>query len=239
MSETNSIDIVVKNNNTIIKDNNSITVIDDNIKNNKDIDKDTIMNDEINNKDNNYVFFNNNELYGNGNVLLSTNQNYTVRRDKAIKYFRLALNIANIFSKDPSTKVGSVFMNPCTYHILSIGYNGMPRGINETDIKKWERPQKYKYVEHAERNGIYNATNSGTSLCNSICVVSMFPCADCARGLIQVGCKMIIAPNITEVFETSPDLGERWRNEWTISMEMLREAKINIMVISNNEINNY
>lgn len=149
-----------------------------------------------------------------------------IRLDKAAKYLELAKSISTIFSKDPSTKVGALFLIPDTYQVLSIGYNGMPRNINEKKEERWERPIKYKYVEHAERNAIYNAAYAGTSLKGSVAVVTLFPCADCSRALIQSGIKAVVTeePRWAEM--------ERWKADWEISMELFNEAGIEIIYVN-------
>lgn len=145
--------------------------------------------------------------------------------EKAEKYFDLAKHMANSFSKDTSTKVGALMLAPESYQILSMGYNGMPRGFNEKIEKRWERPQKYFFTEHAERNAIYNACRNGTSLENSIAVVTMFPCADCMRGLIQAGVKKIVTKE--------PLLScDRWGSHFEASLEMAKECNIDITYIS-------
>jgi len=169
-------------------------------------------------------------------ITLSNGQNVVMRRSKAIKYYKLTKYMANLFSKDPSTKVGALFMYPGTMQILSMGYNGMPHGIDESVATKWERPLKYKLIEHAERNAIYNAAQSGTPLRDSICVTSMCPCADCARGVIQSGCKMVITYDIAEFERENPDVAARWKPEWDISIGMMIEAGIQLMFLSKNEI---
>jgi len=147
-----------------------------------------------------------------------------IRRDKAEKYYELAQHQANIFSKDPSTKVGAIILAKKSLQILSLGYNGMPRGIDETRAVRWERPQKYKYVEHAERNALYNACRHGTPLEGAIAVVTMFPCTDCARALIQSGIQCVV---------TSPPTlqCDRWGADFEVSKEMLEEARVELFYI--------
>lgn len=141
-----------------------------------------------------------------------------IRTDKAEKYMKLASFMANEFSKD-TTKVGAVFLRPDTLTILSTGYNGMPRGIDEDKKKRWERPYKYFYVSHAEMNAITSACKHGTSLDGSIAVVTMFPCSGCAKAMIQSGVKMVVCPK--------PDLDDkRWGEEFRYSLEMLEEAGV-------------
>jgi len=61
-----------------------------------------------------------------------------MRQDKAEKYYELATSFANIFSKDPATKVGTIILAPDSYQVLTMGYNGMPRGIDETIEERWD-----------------------------------------------------------------------------------------------------
>jgi dCMP deaminase len=167
-------------------------------------------------------------------ITLSNGKTLIVRRSKAIKYYKLTQYMAQLFSKDPSTKVGALFIYPGTLQILSMGYNGMPRCIDETIQARWDRPLKYKFVEHAERNAIYNAVQSGTGLKDSICIVSKLPCADCARGIIQSGCILIISLDFND---EDPELIARWKPDWDVSLIMFREAGIRIIFLTKQEVN--
>jgi dCMP deaminase len=169
-------------------------------------------------------------------LILSNGQKSIIRRTKAIKYYRQAMNFANEFSKDPSTKVGAIFIYPGTMQILSMGYNGMPRGIDETISDRWNRPQKYKWTEHAERNAIYNAAQCGTPLRDSICISTLSPCADCARGIIQSGCKMVITYDDNELAKDNPEVVARWQSDCAMSLIMFKEAGIQVMFLSKDEI---
>jgi dCMP deaminase len=156
----------------------------------------------------------------------------TIRKDKAIKYYKLVCSMAEIFSKDPSTKVAALFLYPDSLQIISMGYNGFPRGINESGSERWERPIKYKYVEHAERNAIYNACFNGVTLKNSICIVTLFPCADCARGIIQSGAKMVVSKKL----DMNDEKSSRWKDDWEISMNMFNEAGVGMLFLDNNDL---
>ncbi|VBB17708.1 deoxycytidylate deaminase [Yasminevirus sp. GU-2018] len=169
-------------------------------------------------------------------ITMSNGQKVLMKRSKAIKYYKLTEFFANTFSKDPSTKVGAVFLYPGTLQVLSMGYNGMPRNVDETIAERWERPLKYKFTEHAERNAIYNAAQSGTPLRDSICVASMCPCADCARGVIQSGCKMVITRDVDELQRENPDVVSRWKPEWDVSIGMMQEAGVQIMFLTKAEL---
>ena len=144
-----------------------------------------------------------------------------MRPDKALKFLKLAECQANLFSKDPNTKVGSIFLDSKTYQILSTGYNGFPININETK-ERWVRPTKYSYVSHAEANAISFAARNGVALDKSIAVVTLFPCTSCAKLIIQSG--------ISTVVTKKPDLNcIRWGNDFKIALEMFQEVGIHVI----------
>lgn len=122
-------------------------------------------------------------------------------------------------SKDTSTKLGAVAVGP-NNEIRAVGYNCFPRGVNDNVPDRYERPLKYKWFEHAERNLFYNAARIGTSLSGCTLYVPWIPCTDCARGVIQTG--------IVEVVVQDFVAPTRWRDDFDISLEMLREASIPI-----------
>lgn len=142
-------------------------------------------------------------------------------KNKWIKrFFEYAKYIAT-WSKDKNTKVGCVIVNDDN-DIISRGYNGFPRGANDDDHpERYERPAKYMWTEHAERNAIYNAAREGVSLRDTNAFVTYFPCVDCTRGLIQVGVKKIYSPK--------PDFEhEKWGESWTKAYEMLIECGVEV-----------
>jgi dCMP deaminase len=147
-----------------------------------------------------------------------------VKKSKKLeKYMALANFKAEIFSKDPSAKVCALILAPDSMQELSSGFNGPPRKINDEIPERWERPAKYFWVEHAERNAIYNASRRGTPLEKSIMVVNKFPCADCARAIIQVG--------VVQLYTVRPDpIGApQWAESWDASQTMLNEAGIDVI----------
>lgn len=99
-------------------------------------------------------------------------------------------------SKDRSTQVGCVIVGEDN-EVLSVGYNNFPRGVNDDIDERHERPMKYSYVEHAERNAVYNAARQGIKLNGARAYLSWggFPCEHCTRALIQSGIKEIIVNN--------------------------------------------
>ena len=93
---------------------------------------------------------------------MTKKQKFTFSDEWDIRFMNLAKMIAT-WSKDTSTKVGCVIIGP-DKEIRSTGYNGFPRGVDDTIAKRKERPAKYKFTEHAERNAIYNASLFGASV---------------------------------------------------------------------------
>ena len=104
------------------------------------------------------------------------------------EYFIKLADVVAEKSKDRSTKVGVVVVGP-DREIRSTGYNGFPRGINDDIDERHERPAKYDWTEHAERNAVYNAARMGQSLkdCTMYFNWEPCPCVDCARAIIQAG----------------------------------------------------
>lgn len=100
--------------------------------------------------------------------------------------------LVSSWSKDRSRKVGAVIVDNRNT-VLAIGWNGFPRGIDDESFEeRHQRPAKYAWTEHAERNAIYNAASTGTNLSGSTIYVPWFPCVDCARAIIQSGVDSVV-----------------------------------------------
>jgi dCMP deaminase len=138
------------------------------------------------------------------------------------RFIELA-QLISTWSKDRSTGVGSVITTK-DHRVISIGYNGFPSGANDKIEARHERPAKYQYTEHSERNAIYNAARSGVSTIGCTMYVMWQPCADCARGIIQSGIDRIVC--------TKPDdTDERWGPSFKIGQELLEECGVQITYI--------
>ncbi len=110
------------------------------------------------------------------------------------EYFMAVAKLAGMRSKDPNSQVGSCIVS-ADNKILSIGYNGFPRGCSDEDFpwaREGEDPlkTKYIYVTHSELNAILNFR--GGSLEGAKIYVSLFPCNECAKAIIQAGIKKVI-----------------------------------------------
>lgn len=130
------------------------------------------------------------------------------------------LGIADVVSqrsKDPSTQLGAVIVGPDN-EPRSWGYNSFPRGIRDDVPERLVSPEKYLWIEHAERNAVYNAALHGASLKGCTLYCAWPPCIVCARGIIQVG--------IIRVVVKSFNVPERWRENMSKSVTMLKEAGV-------------
>ena len=110
------------------------------------------------------------------------------------QYFMSIAILSACRSKDPVTKVGACIVSNRN-HVLALGYNGMPTGCDDEKMP-WGKDAnsiletKYPYVCHAELNAIFNS--GGRVLKNARLYVTLFPCCECAKAIIQVGIKKVI-----------------------------------------------
>lgn len=125
------------------------------------------------------------------------------------------------WSKDRSTKVGALVVDD-RRRILATGYNGFPTGVNDNPDYRHERPIKYKFTEHAERNCIYAAANHGVALdrCTMYCLRPT--CSDCARAVIQAGLKRV-------VYFDDPIKG--WDEDSQVTEKLFLEAWTDVIVV--------
>lgn len=137
-----------------------------------------------------------------------------------MRYIQLATDVSS-WSKDPSAKVGAVIVGS-KGQVLSQGYNGFPRGVNDHVERYNDRKEKHKYVVHAEMNAIYNASYTGVSLDGATIYVYGLPvCNECAKGIIQVGIKSVVVatPEWLEV-------NTKWVDSWLCAISMFDEAGV-------------
>ncbi len=128
------------------------------------------------------------------------------------EYFMSIAKLSAMRSKDPSTQVGACIVNQ-NKRIVGMGYNGFPSGCEE-DSFPWDNDKdfldsKYAYVVHAEVNAILNATSN---LDGCTIYVSLFPCNECAKVIIQSGIKHV-------VFEE-----DRPECDWNVASKKLFDA---------------
>ncbi len=109
------------------------------------------------------------------------------------EYFMGVAQLSALRSKDPNTQVGSCIVSS-SHKILSMGYNGLPAGCDDDEFP-WGREgevldTKYPFVTHSELNAILNYR--GGSLEGATLYVSLFPCNECAKAIIQAGIRTVI-----------------------------------------------
>ena len=125
-------------------------------------------------------------------------------------------------SKDQSTHVGAVIVGKDN-EVRSVGYNGFVRGLDDSIQCRYKRPEKYFWMEHAERNAIYNATLMGTSLKECRMYTNDVPCMDCGRAIVQSGITEVIVDSLWDFDNT-----DKWREHAKRTIEMFEELGLKI-----------
>lgn len=135
------------------------------------------------------------------------------------RFLDLAVHVSE-WSKDPSTKVGSVIVAP-DRRVLSIGYNGFPRGVHDLEERLSHRETKYAFVAHAERNALDNVE---TSMRGCTIYATLQPCAECTKSIIQKGIKRVVC--VVDNNKTT-----HYNNFINYSLIMMQEAGIDVVQI--------
>lgn len=135
------------------------------------------------------------------------------------RFLNLATHVSE-WSKDPSTKVGSVIVAE-DKRIMSVGYNGFPRGVEDTEERLNDRPTKYAFVAHAERNSL---DNIDASIRGCTMYVTLQPCPECAKSIIQRGIKKV-------VYKYNPER-ENLSNFMKFTIAMFEEAGVEFIPVT-------
>jgi len=140
----------------------------------------------------------------------------------AKRYVNLSEYVAQ-WSKDPSTQTGAVIVRPDNT-VASVGYNGFPRGIEDTAELLYNREEKYKRVIHCEMNAILNARErlDGYTLYE-------WPaqsCERCAVHIIQAGIIKVVSP-----YDVPDDMKSRWGESWKVTEELFKEAGVEVVYV--------
>lgn len=138
-----------------------------------------------------------------------------------LRLMAVAQAIAGL-SKDPSTQIGALIIGP---HGDGgpWGFNGAPRGCkaDEPGDPRGERPEKYYWFEHAERNAIYAAARSGYATAGCTMIVTHPPCADCARAIVQAGIVRVVV-----LATTNDDFRLRWHQHTERAARLFGECGV-------------
>lgn len=129
------------------------------------------------------------------------------------RFLRLSREVAG-WSKDPSTQVGSVIVDEKN-RVVSLGFNGFPRGIKDTQELYTDREEKYKRVLHAEQNAILFADKSLQGC--TLYTYPLSPCSSCALLIIQSGISNVV---------TVTHQG-RWIDSCELAIELFSDSGVN------------
>lgn len=135
------------------------------------------------------------------------------------RFMSLADHVAQ-WSKDPSTKVGACIAAP-DRTIVSLGYNGFPRGVRDDALRYADRATKYEFVVHAEMNALLTAPRIPPGC--TLYVNPLFPCPTCAAAIVQSG----IARVVTHLATDRPD----WAPRWALARTIMLEGGVSITVL--------
>jgi len=130
-----------------------------------------------------------------------------------LRYLEMA-KLVSTWSKDPSTKVGAVIVDSDNT-VISVGFNGLPRRIQDTDQRLNNRDIKLKMIIHAEINAIITAKRPLNGA--TIYTYPFMSCSQCAGLIIQSG----ICRHIS--YKTN---NERWKDSFDLALEMFDEARV-------------
>lgn len=138
-------------------------------------------------------------------------------------YFMTMVYLVASKSKDETTHIGAVIVG-VDNEVISTGYNGFVRGVNDYDEKKNQRPEKYFWIEHAEKNAIFNTVRRGSSSLKGCKIyTNAIPCMGCAKAIVQSGiCEVIVDKNW---------LGKKddwWSEDVERSLELFKESKVKL-----------
>jgi dCMP deaminase len=137
------------------------------------------------------------------------------KTDWNLRFMRMAdLEVAQ-WSKDRSRKIGAVIIKD--REIVTTGFNGMPRGVNDDVDARHEKPEKYHWFIHAESNAIINAARQGKSTLGADIYVNLFPCDTCAGFIVQAGIKKFFCDKEPDF--NDPKFGEGFKRALIILSE--------------------
>lgn len=149
------------------------------------------------------------------------------------EYFMGLAHLSAMRSKDPSTQVGAVIVD-AEHKVVGIGYNGLPIGCSDDEFP-WDREggmleTKYAFVVHAELNAILNSTRD---LHGCTLYVSLFPCNECAKAIIQSGIRRIVYEDDKYAAADNVIASKRMLNAAGVELIRLgKRVRLNVEVIA-------
>ncbi len=145
-----------------------------------------------------------------------------MNKDQQREYLIAAYNLAT-HSPDPSTQ-NAVLLVKDDFYVIASAINCFPVGVKYL-ADRWERPAKYQWIEHAERNAIYQSGRIGVATEGLTMVAVWAACADCARGIVQSGVSTLIRHNPPN----SDEGADRWLASIEIGDTIMREGGVEII----------
>jgi dCMP deaminase len=133
-------------------------------------------------------------------------------------------------SKDPSSKFACLVVAKDN-SIKASGFNGFPRGVNDSKERYDDRKTKYLYVVHAEANAIASAAKAGVSLENCFIYIDTFPCSSCTKLIIQSGISQIILNGDSEI-HNNLEFQTRWSEDIEVTTNMCNESGVEIRIFN-------
>lgn len=138
------------------------------------------------------------------------------------RFINLAEHVAQ-WSKDPSTKVGAVIVDS-QRRVVSLGYNGLPRGVIDHDYILNNKELKLQVVKHAEENAILNSLLRPA---DCTIYVTHHPCASCAGSIVQSGIRRVVFPSVC--LDTT--FSERWKQSLSLAQTIFEESGVEVLEI--------
>jgi len=137
-------------------------------------------------------------------------------------YLTEAYKYARDKSQDKSTQIGCILVSPFE-GVVTYATNTFTHGISPNK-KMQERPLKYDYIEHAERNAIYRCALKGYCTSGLTMYCPWWCCADCARGIVQCGINRFVGHHLMYELAT-----KRWKDSIDRGMELLHAAGVEVV----------
>ncbi len=153
------------------------------------------------------------------------------------EYFMGLAHLSALRSKDPNTQVGAAIVDE-NHRVVSVGYNGFPKGCSDDEFP-WSREggvlsSKYAFVVHAELNAILN---SPRSVSGCTIYVSLFPCNECAKAIIQSGIKKIVYESDKYAHTETTQASKKMLEAAGVELVQLENTiKLSVEKIKNTEI---
>ena len=146
-------------------------------------------------------------------------------KEKWLRRYAKIAKEASTWSKDPSTKVGAVIIDP-DKRPVSFGFNGLPKCIEDTHENLNNREFKISNVVHAEQNAI--DISDPERLKDATIVVTHFPCERCAKSIGKSGIKYVVVSERHESYES------RWKDSIKEGLRILKRYKVEVILLDSN-----